>query len=47
MKEMLDMQVLLQNQEKEIQLQERRALGQKISLEAQQYEAEQQRKKND
>jgi hypothetical protein len=35
MKEMLDMQVQLQNQEKEIKLQERRALGQKISLEAQ------------
>jgi hypothetical protein len=47
MREMLDMQIQLQKQEKEIQLEERRAIGQKINLEANQYEAEQQRKKTD
>jgi hypothetical protein len=34
MREMLDMQIQLQKHEKEIQLEERRAIGQKINLEA-------------
>jgi hypothetical protein len=47
MREMLDMQIQLQKQEKEILLEERKAIGQKINLEANQFELEQQRKKNE
>jgi len=40
MREMLDMQIQLQKQEKEILLEERKAIGQKINLEANQFELE-------